>query len=456
MSESGQKRSFNSNGGKKDGNNDRKKFKRNNKSKNDDENEGDSRGPWFSNRTERHPGSFPLEEILKSEDYQAKRITQVDPVKRKYVLCISYLGTNYQGLQINPDAHTVEQELEKALLYNGSIIEANYGFFQKVQWSRAARTDRGVHALTQSLAMRLLASKEVDKNVGNARDLFIDQLNSFLPSDIKVQGLIKVNKNFNAHAQCSKRIYHYLLPTYLLQDMNIVTTFLQQKYEQQGPIKGAGYEGGFVDPALSCSLTKDSLREVYQQLRSFRISHEKTNQFRSVLQKFEGTKSFHNYTTAKNEADAKRYILSCTCEEPFVNSVTNVEFIKIIFFGQSFLLNQIRKMIGMSIEVVRGNFSEDYVNLSFSAERLEVPMVPGLGLFLYDIFFDGYNIKLRNENDRLKQSASLKKEKSLDEKGIRDLPVSRIPVSEGNTEALVEENEEADEIDETDSVCLCT
>jgi tRNA pseudouridine38-40 synthase len=391
----------------------RKKNKGNDEEQQQEEQENDSeqrkenRPTWLQlTRTERHTGSYPLEEILQSTDYQTRKITQPNSVKRKYILCVSYIGTNYQGLQINPDANTIEKELEKALLYNGSIIPDNFGFMQKIQWTRAARTDRGVHALTQSIALRLLLPKECDKNVNNARTTFIQQLNSFLPSDIRVQGMIKTNKSFNAYQQCTKRIYHYLLPTYLLEGKETMDSKLQEYFQQQGAIQGAGYEGGYIDPATSRSLNEESLRKFYSHhvksntssnVAPFRLSAEKFHRFQSILKLFEGTKSYHNYTTGKDasEANAKRYILQCQCDsEPFINETTGLEYVRVIIYGQSFLLNQIRKMIGMAIELMRGNVSEELFQLSFRPEnRMDFPMIPSLGLYLYDLFFDGYNSK---------------------------------------------------------------
>lgn len=110
-----------------------------------------NRPSWVKNqREERHTGSYPLEELKASPAY-AQRIVQEGGVKRKYAVCVSYLGTNYQGLQINPAAKTIEAELERALFLAGGIVESNYGFMHKVQWTRAARTGEFLHISPTSL-----------------------------------------------------------------------------------------------------------------------------------------------------------------------------------------------------------------------------------------------------------------------------------------------------------------
>jgi tRNA pseudouridine38-40 synthase len=108
----------------------------------------DNRQSWLQRdpNEERHKGSFDLDEIKASEAYKSA-IDQGGIVKRKYAVCFGYLGTNYQGLQINPGAASIEAELEKAMLLCGGIQECNFGYLHKVQFSRAARTGSKNHYL---------------------------------------------------------------------------------------------------------------------------------------------------------------------------------------------------------------------------------------------------------------------------------------------------------------------
>ena len=101
------------------------------------------------NESNEKKGSIPLEQI-KTEDFYKQRIdltTNKTCPKRKYACCISYFGTNYQGLQMNPDCKSIEAELERALFLAGCFLETNYGQLQRLQFTRAARTDKGVHAV---------------------------------------------------------------------------------------------------------------------------------------------------------------------------------------------------------------------------------------------------------------------------------------------------------------------
>lgn len=49
---------------------------------------------------------------------------------------------------------TVEEVLETALLKAGFMRRENFGHFQKINWSRSSRTDKGVHALAAVVAFK--------------------------------------------------------------------------------------------------------------------------------------------------------------------------------------------------------------------------------------------------------------------------------------------------------------
>ena len=49
------------------------------------------------------------------------------------------------------------------------------------------------------------------------------------------------------------------------------------------------------------------------------------------------------------------------------------------------MLHQIRKMIGMTIAVVRGDANESVINESWNTDRIDVPRAPGLGLMVEEV-----------------------------------------------------------------------
>lgn len=82
--------------------------------------------------------------------------------------------------------------------------------------------------------------------------------------------------------------------------------------------------------------------------------------------------------------------MSFKCSEPFL-SPDNVEFVTIEVKGQSFMMHQIRKMVGLSLAVERGHTTKETINRALTEERLDIPMAPGLGLVLDTVHYDRYN-----------------------------------------------------------------
>jgi len=82
--------------------------------------------------------------------------------------------------------------------------------------------------------------------------------------------------------------------------------------------------------------------------------------------------------------------MSFTCSEPF-QSPQGIEFVTLKVKGQSFMLHQIRKMVGLAIAIVRGNTTTTSLERALTEERLDLPMAPGLGLVLDTVHYERYN-----------------------------------------------------------------
>jgi tRNA pseudouridine38-40 synthase len=87
--------------------------------------------------------------------------------------------------------------------------------------------------------------------------------------------------------------------------------------------------------------------------------------------------------------------MSIKCDSAFTYEFRddNVEFLTIYIKGQSFMLHQIRKMIGMTIAIIRGFCYKSDIQKSFEKYRMDVPRAPGLGLLLEQVHFDKYDKK---------------------------------------------------------------
>lgn len=82
--------------------------------------------------------------------------------------------------------------------------------------------------------------------------------------------------------------------------------------------------------------------------------------------------------------------MSFICSDPFL-SPQNIEFVTVKVKGQSFMLHQIRKMVGLTIAIVRGHTGVPTLNKALSEERIDLPMAPGLGLVLDTVHYERYN-----------------------------------------------------------------
>ncbi|KAI7368343.1 hypothetical protein KC336_g21121, partial [Hortaea werneckii] len=71
--------------------------------------------------------------------------------------------------------------------------------------------------------------------------------------------------------------------------------------------------------------------------------------------------------------------------------VVETEWLSMKVHGQSFMMHQIRKMIGMVSLLVRCGSNLSTLDASMQEEKFSIPKVPGLGLLLERPVFDSYN-----------------------------------------------------------------
>lgn len=69
--------------------------------------------------------------------------------------------------------------------------------------------------------------------------------------------------------------------------------------------------------------------------------------------------------------------------------------------GQSFMLHQIRKMVGLVIAIVRGHTTIETISKAFLTDKLDLPMAPGLGLVLEQVHYESYNVRYGSDHDKL-------------------------------------------------------
>ncbi|HMB70207.1 MAG TPA: tRNA pseudouridine(38-40) synthase TruA [bacterium] len=107
-------------------------------------------------------------------------------------LVLEYEGTDFAGWQVQPDARTVQGELNRAL---STVLR------ETVRVTGAGRTDAGVHALGQVASF----SSEVDVAAS------LRSINAVLPDDVIVREAVAARDDFHARRDAVRRHYRYRL-----------------------------------------------------------------------------------------------------------------------------------------------------------------------------------------------------------------------------------------------------
>jgi len=83
------------------------------------------------------------------------------------------------------------------------------------------------------------------------------------------------------------------------------------------------------------------------------------------------------------ESSCKRHIKEMSCNE--IIEYENFQAISFKIIGQSFLYNQIRKMIGFIIKICRDCLDINVIEKSFLNNKISIPKAPAEGLYLYTV-----------------------------------------------------------------------
>ena len=316
----------------------------------------------------RGAGSSPLTKAL-SVSAAHRPPTKIDgqkTAKKHMALILGFVGTNYFGIQTQraqgtPGQPTVADALRAALLKSGGILPSNFDSLERTKFRISSRTDKGVHAANAVVSLKMETLEHMLRPMG-ADALGIDRMclteeeveriNSLLPHDVRLFGGVTVRKSFEPRECASHRVYEYILPTSAL-----------------------GSNG--------------------------------VDKFDSALQLFEGTQRFHNFCSGLRQSEDKagvfefhgeewrlalplksfssaeyRTVFSCRVKEEFKHGGQSFVIIRIA--GISFVLHQIRHMIGSALAVAHNLVpSSAVVTALRSPLWVDVsPLAPGAGLLL--------------------------------------------------------------------------
>jgi tRNA pseudouridine38-40 synthase len=111
----------------------------------------------------------------------------------RYFLELSYKGNNYSGFQIQRNANSIQEEVEKAL---------GIFFRQRFMLTGSSRTDGGVHALQNFFHFDY-------EGVIEKRILY--NINAILPPDISIKGAYPVALDAHCRFDALSREYRYYI-----------------------------------------------------------------------------------------------------------------------------------------------------------------------------------------------------------------------------------------------------
>ena len=239
----------------------------------------------------------------------------------RYLIDFSYSGANFSGYQKQPGKRTVQDEIEKVL----SSINNN-----SVKLTSSGRTDALVNAIHQK------AHFDLDKEIGAYK--LNGALNSYLPDDIYVNSVTKVDNLFHARYMVKSKTYEYLINT------------------------------GDYNPLLRT--------HVYQYCKPLNI-----RKMKKAVKYFIGKHDFTTFVSAEDKKEDKvREIYDASVDE-------KDGIIKITFKGSGFLKYQVRNMVGTLIKIGEEKVSPDIILslLEKKDRKCAFLCAPAQGLTLTDV-----------------------------------------------------------------------
>lgn len=245
----------------------------------------------------------------------------------RYLITISYDGTNFSGYQKQPRERTVQGELEKVLKeINGD---------KKVDVHASGRTDAGVHALAQRVHFELEVNITPEK--------LSKGLNSLLPEDIFVRKVEEVSDDFHARFSAIGKEYIYKL------NMGEYNP-LERNY-------------------------------VYQHNERLDVVA-----MERAMKYLEGTHNFKSFTKTDEEKDDFVRTISQT---NLIRDSKDVNKITFVFVGTGFLRYMVRNMVGTLIMVGQGKIkSEEIIEiLKHEDRKVAGKTARPEGLYLKNVFY---------------------------------------------------------------------
>ncbi len=282
---------------------------------------------------------------------------------RRILLRVAYDGTNYHGWQVQPNAKTIEGELNR-------ILTQLTG--EEIQVTGASRTDAGVHALGNVAVFDTASRIPAEK--------FSYALNQRLPEDIVIQSSVQVADDFHPrHCDCRKTYeYDILNRTFPLPAYRNTAYFLYGDLDLDAMRKACQAFLGEHDFASFCAAgaqVQTTVRTIY----SLEVLEQPLgSNGRTEAQRSQRTQS----ETIELQPDKARL------QGPQIQQAPE-RLLTIRVRGNGFLYNMVRIIAGTLVEVGRGHIRpEEIEGIIAACDRAKAgPTAPARGLRLVEIAY---------------------------------------------------------------------
>ena len=324
-----------------------------------------------------------------------QKMTTQTKMTRRILLRVAYDGTNYHGWQLQPNAATIEGELNRALC-------ALTG--EEIVVTGASRTDAGVHALGNVAVFDTTSRIPAEK--------FSYALNQRLPEDIVIQSSKQVADDFHPrHCDCRKTYeYDILNRTFPLPAYRNTAYFLYGTLDIEAMQKACQAFLGEHDFASFCAAgaqVQTTVRTIYSLTVECRplteagtpvppASGEAVNaadgKHGEQVQQAQSA-SGEMLNAAAGESDEQVQQAQPESGETAIpaaggtNAGSADQLLTIRVKGNGFLYNMVRIIAGTLVEVGRGHIKpEEVAGIIAAKDRANAgPTAPARGLRLVEI-----------------------------------------------------------------------
>lgn len=264
----------------------------------------------------------------------------------RYFIYLSYDGRSYHGWQIQPNADSVQERLNKSL---STLLRS------EIEVTGAGRTDAGVNA-----SMMIAHFDYGVRMTTTDLEQLTYKLNRILPPDIAIQRIVPVADDAHARFSATSRTYHYYVYT-----------------------------------------AKCPFRRHYAMRLPYTVDFDTMNRAAEILLK---TTDFTSFSKLHTDAKTNNcHVTRAIWEE------TESGLWRFTITADRFLRNMVRAVVGTLLDVGRGRLSlDDMVRIIQQKDRCAAgDSVMGEALFLADIQYPESCFAVSNDEKGAKNRENL-------------------------------------------------